>query len=708
MRHKMTDQMAAVLYFHRKNQREKFFGLIRTGLIWYAPDGVDIIGLSASDYLSIRPELRSIFFSDADTKRSDEDIVTNIEASPYLNNGWELVGRSGKGYALFEEYADIAKPYSFLGASYPPTPSESLLLLYNDFDGGQESLVGPDPTYSYDGVQYDFDGVSVGSVPAYHPGKGIWCGPAYANLFTAGPSGGAQTVSLTAVKYCLQVFDTGTVTCSYGTATVENPLKFPATAGDTEFTPNGAGRWMLSKVTSSAASHEMPYVAPGVSKASAIGTTTKGLSFTLPSAIVTLLSGNGPMTLACLAFNPETNHTGEYNAGLLTVTNVMAGILSKSNSGRLVKGTDGTTALDIIDTWSPNEFHLGLIQTDGSGNFRVGARRLSADLFPIEDAQYGTLTAFDGSFAPSSNPMRVAFGNLDPTWIKQIQLWNKQASTEEIIAATYYCKPKPTSKGDIEIFLVMGQSNADGRGLITELSGGLSAFYTYDHTTLKCLDKVAVKSGTGLTAASFIDDGLMFYLSKERSTIKGRTSQNVQAPATYFGVELPYGYSHFTAHPTNPLCILKAAVGGTGIETSWKVTTPDAASLWKWFKTTIHNRAISWLIEQGYNPVIKKVFWMQGETDADAGVSEAAYAASLRVLVGRLNTELYNTPTQIIIGGLSSVYNTTNGTKIKNAQQTVAGEFDNCVYFSTDSYGLSDIHYTAAALETMGADLFNL
>ena len=45
-----------------------------------------------------------------------------------------------------------------------------------------KSAKGVPPTYSYPGPQYDADGVSVGAVPAYHAGKGVWCGPAYTNL----------------------------------------------------------------------------------------------------------------------------------------------------------------------------------------------------------------------------------------------------------------------------------------------------------------------------------------------------------------------------------------------------------------------------------------------------------------------------------------------------------------------------------------------
>ena len=86
--------------------------LPRTGLIWYAPDGVDTINLTAAALWAALPaEHRSIYFSDPDddaTLLDDTTIITNIEASPYLNDGGELIGNSTKGYAQYTDGASVA------------------------------------------------------------------------------------------------------------------------------------------------------------------------------------------------------------------------------------------------------------------------------------------------------------------------------------------------------------------------------------------------------------------------------------------------------------------------------------------------------------------------------------------------------------------------------------------------------------------------
>lgn len=96
------------------------------------------------------------------------------------------------------------------------------------------------------------------------------------NLLPGDPSI-ARAVTLTAQSYTLQVIGAGTVSCSYGTATVGTPLKFTATAGTTIFTPSGATLWMLT-----ATKYPVPYVPPGVTQPVGYGSASGGVWFTNP------------------------------------------------------------------------------------------------------------------------------------------------------------------------------------------------------------------------------------------------------------------------------------------------------------------------------------------------------------------------------------------------------------------------------------------
>ena len=86
---------------------------------------IETIGMSISDAPNIRPAFWSIFFAldgagqpvsllDAAT------IIANIQASPYLNNGWELTG-SAKGYALYVNGTTaivLARAYHYFDVFY--------------------------------------------------------------------------------------------------------------------------------------------------------------------------------------------------------------------------------------------------------------------------------------------------------------------------------------------------------------------------------------------------------------------------------------------------------------------------------------------------------------------------------------------------------------------------------------------------------------
>lgn len=100
--------------------------LSKIGLIYYAPISngmIDTIGLSAAALWAALPAThRSIYLVDENTLRSAEAIITNIEASDYLNDGGELVGSEAKGYAQYEagtSEAVLRRAYRYFGVEFP-------------------------------------------------------------------------------------------------------------------------------------------------------------------------------------------------------------------------------------------------------------------------------------------------------------------------------------------------------------------------------------------------------------------------------------------------------------------------------------------------------------------------------------------------------------------------------------------------------------
>ena len=165
-------------------------------------------------------------------------------------------------------------------------PSDSILHWDADVAAFTEQVGGPH-TFNHAVLSPQFqlnaDGsyVNAGAKPAVDVfGGKRWlrsCG-AITNLFN-GDTSQARSVSLTnGTVYTLHVFGAGTVSCSYGTATVAEPLKITATATESvEFTPDGATYWMLT-----ATAYPVPYVPPGVTQPASNATTTGGSWFANP------------------------------------------------------------------------------------------------------------------------------------------------------------------------------------------------------------------------------------------------------------------------------------------------------------------------------------------------------------------------------------------------------------------------------------------
>jgi len=115
----------------RKASTDVGASLVKSGLVFAALKKygmIDVIGLSISDAPNIREELWPIFFAlDGEGQPTElldaATIITNIEASVYLNNGLELVGDETIGYAQFikgTSGAILRKEYRYFRKIYAP------------------------------------------------------------------------------------------------------------------------------------------------------------------------------------------------------------------------------------------------------------------------------------------------------------------------------------------------------------------------------------------------------------------------------------------------------------------------------------------------------------------------------------------------------------------------------------------------------------
>lgn len=233
----------------------------------------------------------------------------------------------------------------------------------------------------------------------------------------------------------------------------------------------------------------------------------------------------------------------------------------------------------------------------------------------------------------------------------------------------------------IDLFVVCGQSNAEGRGnqaLSPATTAGLAVEYT------------------GAALEDPLDD-----------PVGGATS----------GSAWPAFCNAYTATCGRAVCITEAAVGGTALledadsgNGNWSAndTLFDDA-------VTRANNALAALSGAGWTPTLRGILWHQGERDAQGyptpATLEADYAAALDDLHDRFIAELGAVRFYVFRVGRPNSGDSAPWVSVRAAQDTVCAArsdmamvYTNCVNFPGLGWMADDLHYTQAGYNDMGAE----
>jgi hypothetical protein len=152
-----------------------------------------------------------------------------------------------------------------------------------------------------------------------------------------------------------------------------------------------------------------------------------------------------------------------------------------------------------------------------------------------------------------------------------------------------------------DLYLLIGQSNMAGRGLITE---------------------------------EFIDqqDPLVFMLNKENAWVPAKNPLHFDKPSIAgVGPGLSFGISMAKKNPAHKIGLIPCAVGGTSIDV-WKPGAFDKAT-----KTHPYDDMVVRLQEAEKSGVLKGIIWLQGESDSSPEKA-ALYLDKLKELIERIRT----------------------------------------------------------------------
>lgn len=109
---------------------------------------------------------------------------------------------------------------------------------------------------------------------------------------------------------------------------------------------------------------------------------------------------------------------------------------------------------------------------------------------------------------------------------------------------------------------------------------------------------------------------------------------------TRFGPELTLGATlRDTILKDEEIALIKFARGGSNLFSEWNPQAKKGELLYKRSLTYIEEQ-LSALREKGYAPVVRGLFWFQGEADSNASRGSAKYADNLKALIDAFRRDL--------------------------------------------------------------------
>ncbi len=214
-----------------------------------------------------------------------------------------------------------------------------------------------------------------------------------------------------------------------------------------------------------------------------------------------------------------------------------------------------------------------------------------------------------------------------------------------------------------DVFLIAGQSNCDGRGAASELTGPL-AKYAQPRS-----DVIIAYSCSTLRGAR-LDSGGFKPLQPGWSVAPGKNRPKA-VPSNTFGPELAFGHTLADSMKGKHIALIKFAEGGTSLKKDWNVDVRD-----RLYEAMIAfvNQSLKDLTDHGHGVQLRGMIWHQGESDA--GLPAEEYQELLTAFITRVRADL---KTPQLRFGIGEVFDNGKRNAVRAAQKkvgaTVAGAY---------------------------------
>ena len=208
-------------------------------------------------------------------------------------------------------------------------------------------------------------------------------------------------------------------------------------------------------------------------------------------------------------------------------------------------------------------------------------------------------------------------------------------------------QPPTVKKTKIHIYILAGQSNMAGRGIV------------------EAMDTIVNPN--------------IWMFNKEEKWVTAKEPLHFDKPKVVgVGPGFAFANAISKSEPGIMIYLIPCAVGGTRIDL-WTPGAYDSAT-----KTHPYDDAINRIKRALPSGELKGIIWHQGESDCNPALS-AGYETKLKALIQRFRTELKKPNLPFVLGEIAHFRSTENKDKtiVNQAIKTVAYTFPNCGYVET-------------------------
>ncbi len=252
-----------------------------------------------------------------------------------------------------------------------------------------------------------------------------------------------------------------------------------------------------------------------------------------------------------------------------------------------------------------------------------------------------------------------------------------------LLIATLMLSAQAIDAATVDVYLLAGQSNMDGRGKIAELDAAL---------------KEPLKDVPIWYRQPLGDSGGFQPLAPGFSIPPGHKGG---LPGPTFGIELSFARALIAKDPKQRIALIKGSRGGTTIE-QWgpgQPGKPDTqGECYRMFVDTIA-KSIAALKANGDTPTIRALLWHQGESNSKD--TAEVYQAKLEKLIARIREDVSSPELPVLVGEVID-----NGERngVRAAQKAIPGVVKNTVFVTCDGLTSSDkgTHYDTKSVIEFG------